>query len=155
MQPTFAKTIERVLLDTEADPDAVCLEITESVFLADAPRALTVLREVKRFGISLSLDDFGTGYSSLSYLRHFPVDIVKIDRSFTADLPTDVATKAVVRAIIDLSHVLDLSVTAEGVQTQRQLTEITELGADHAQGFHLSYPRSAHSLADYVSGEVA
>jgi EAL domain-containing protein (putative c-di-GMP-specific phosphodiesterase class I) len=150
MQPGFAHTIERVLAESEVDPERLCLEITESVFLADASRALAVLAAVKQLGVSLSLDDFGTGYSSLRYLRHFPVDVVKIDRTFTEDVPTDKATKAVVRAIIDLSHVLDLSVTAEGVQTPGQLTEIIDLGADHAQGFHISYPLPSSELSDYV-----
>ena len=98
------------------------------------------MRQPKDLGVALSLDDFGSGYSSLSYLRQFPFDIVKIDRSFTANVPTDTATRSIVGAMIDLSHVLDLTVTAEGVETTRELTEITNLGVDHAQGFHLSRP---------------
>ena len=117
MGPAFARTVARVLRDTGVDPTVVCLEVTESVFLTDAPRALTVLRAVKDLGVQLSLDDFGTGYSSLSYLRQLPVDIVKIDRSFTTNVPTDNITRSIVGAIIDLSHVSDLTVTAEGIET--------------------------------------
>jgi len=154
MGPAFADTVQRVLDDTGVDPTAVVLEVTESVFLADAARALTVLQEVKELGVGLSLDDFGTGYSSLRYLRNFPVDIVKIDRSFTADLGSDEPTRSIVSAMINLSHVLDLTVTAEGVETARELTEIIELGADHAQGFHVSHPLTPHQLAAYVGNPV-
>jgi diguanylate cyclase (GGDEF)-like protein len=151
MGPSFAHAVQRVLGETGADPAAVCLEVTETVFLTDAPRALAVLSEVKDLGVQLSLDDFGTGYSSLSYLRQFPVDVVKIDRSFTANVLTDRITRSIVGAMIDLSHVLDLTVTAEGVETPRELTEITHLGADQAQGFHLSRPLTPNQLAQYVT----
>jgi EAL domain-containing protein (putative c-di-GMP-specific phosphodiesterase class I) len=116
------------------------------VFLTDAPRALAVMRQLKDLGVALSLDDFGTGYSALSYLRQFPVDIVKIDRGFTAN---DKVTRSIVGAMIDLSHVLDLTVTAEGVETTRELTAITNLGVDHAQGFHLSRPLTPDQLTQY------
>lgn len=151
MGPAFAGTVERVLAETGAEPEALCLEVTESVFLADADRALTVLRDLKDLGIRLSLDDFGTGYSSLSYLRQYPFDVVKIDRSFTTAVPTDRVTRSIVAAMIELSHVLDLTVTAEGVETEVELTEIAGLGADHAQGFHLSPPLPARQLTDYLA----
>lgn len=150
MGPAFAQTVARVLHDTGTDPCAVCLEVTESVFLADAPRAQAVLQEVKSLGVGLALDDFGTGYASLSYLRHFPFDSVKIDRSFTADLTTDKATRSIVAATIDLSHILDLTVTAEGIETARQLAGFVDLGADHAQGFHLGRPVAADRLAQHL-----
>jgi EAL domain-containing protein (putative c-di-GMP-specific phosphodiesterase class I) len=105
MGPAFAQTVQRVLRDTGADPGAVCLAVTESVFLTDAPPALAVMRQPKDLGVALSLDDFGTGYSSLSYLRQFPFDIVKIDRGFTANVPTDTATRSIVGAMIDFRHV--------------------------------------------------
>jgi len=152
MGPAFAETVHRVLADTGADPHAVGLEVTESVLLADARRALTVLRDLKDLGVTLSLDDFGTGYSSLNYLRRFPFDVVKIDRSFTADVPLDRATRSIVGAMIDLSHVLDLTVTAEGVETAQELSLVAGLGADNAQGFLLSHPLSARGISDYVTG---
>lgn len=151
MGPGFAGTVERILAETDADPAAVCLEVTESVFLADADRALTVMADLKDLGVRLSLDDFGTGYSSLSYLRQFPFDVVKIDRSFTSAVPTDRVTRSIVAAMIDLSHVLNLTVTAEGVETAVELTEISRLGADHAQGYHLSRPLTGRQLTAYVA----
>ena len=133
-------SLQSILEATGADPAALSLEVTESVLLADEPRVHAVLNGVKDLGVALSLDDFGTGYSSLSYLRRFPFDAVKIDRSFTANLPTDRATRSITSAMIDLSHVLDLTVVAEGVETARELSEVEGLGADQAQGFHFSRP---------------
>ena len=152
MGPAFAETVRGVLDATGVNPGAVCLEVTETVFLADVPRAVAVMRELKDLGVRLSLDDFGTGYSSPNYLRHFPFDSVKIDRSFTAGVPTDKVTRSIVAAMIDLSHGMDLTVTAEGVENSSELTEITDLGADQAQGFHLSYPLTGDQLAQYVNG---
>ena len=144
--PAFARIVERVLSDTGADPGSVCLEVTERAFLVDTPRVLAVLEEVRGFGVRLVLDDFGTGYSSLNYLRQFPFDAVKIDHSFTAAVSTDQVTRSVVRAMIDLGHVLGLTVTAEGVETPALLEEVIALGADHAQGFHIGHPADAEQF---------
>ncbi len=154
MGSSFVKTVASVLQETGADPGRLCLEVTESLFLSDTERAARVLHEVKDLGVRLSLDDFGTGYSSLSYLQHFPVDIVKIDRSFTAKMTKDKATKSIVRAVIELSHVLDKSVVAEGVETTADLQEITELGADYAQGFYFSRPVSRDKISTYVQRQA-
>jgi diguanylate cyclase (GGDEF)-like protein len=150
MGPSFARTVESALADAEVNPAGLCLEVTESLILNDTARAAAVLGEVKSLGVQLSLDDFGTGYCSLSYLQNFPVDIVKIDRSFTAKLAADHATRSIVRAVIELSHVLDLSVVAEGVENPTELHHITELGADYAQGFHFSRPVSKYQLEDFA-----
>ncbi|QNK79349.1 bifunctional diguanylate cyclase/phosphodiesterase [Nakamurella sp. PAMC28650] len=154
MGSSFVKTVASVLSETGADPGRLCLEVTESLFLSDTERAARVLHEVKDLGVRLSLDDFGTGYSSLSYLQHFPVDIVKIDRSFTAKMTKDKATKSIVRAVIELSHVMDKSVVAEGVETTADLQEITELGADYAQGFYFSRPVSRDKISTYVQRQA-
>jgi len=154
MGPAFAHAIERILSNLALDPGALHLEVAESVLLADTHRAVDVLRQVKELGVSLSLDDFGTGYSSLGYLRQFPFDIVKIDRSFVAQVPDDAVTRSIVIAMIELSHALDLTVTAEGVESERELTDVVSLGADRAQGFHLSRPLTASQLAQYVSGRT-
>jgi diguanylate cyclase (GGDEF)-like protein len=138
--PAFAETVAHVLADTGTDPTMVVLEVTESVFFEDAPRATAALREVKELGVSLVMDDFGTGYSSLNYLRQFPFDAVKIDRSFIGDLTNEPATRAIVGAITDLGHVLDLIVVAEGIETQQQLNQVIGLGVDQAQGFYISHP---------------
>ncbi len=139
MGPGFAETVEQVLHDTGTDPADLYLEITETVLIDDSSRAAAVLGALKDIGIGLVLDDFGTGYSSLSYLRRFPFDVVKIDQSFIADLGSE-TTGAIVSAIIDLGHLLHLSVLAEGIETPAQLTQATKLGVDSAQGYHISYP---------------
>ena len=151
MGQSFARTVASALAETGADPRALCLEVTESLFLNDTRRAAAVLTEVKDLGVQLSLDDFGTGYSSLSYLQNFPVDIVKIDRSFTAKLSGDRATRSIVRAVIDLSHSLDMVVVAEGVETPEEVAQVTALGADYAQGFHFSRPIPKVKLDTYAA----
>ncbi len=139
--PEFARTVARTLADTGMEPEALCLEVTESVFLHDAPRARAILGEVKDIGVRLSLDDFGTGYSSLTYLQRFPFDGVKVSGSFIADLTgPDPAAHAIVSSVVDLAHALGLSVVAEGIETQHQLDTVIDLGADLAQGFLMSRP---------------
>jgi diguanylate cyclase (GGDEF)-like protein len=155
MGPAFANTVKGVLRETHTDPGSICLEITETVFLADSPRALAVLKELKGLGVRLWLDDFGTGYSSLNYLRQFPFDSVKMDRSFTSGLATDEVTRSIVSAVVDLSHVMDLTITAEGVETPREVSEITELGVDYAQGFHFSPPLTRDELTRHAGTVTA
>jgi len=154
MDPAFAHTVTRVLAETGADPAALSLEVTEGLFLGDTARALAVMKQIKVLGVRLSLDDFGIGYSSLGYLRHFPVDIVKIDRSFTADLTTDEATRSIVRAVIDLSQVLDLTVVAEGVETLAELDQLAALGVDQAQGYLFGRPLPKNELPDFVNDQA-
>ena len=155
MGPAFAQTVAAVLNDTGADPTALCLEVTESLFLGDTERAVNVMNEIKDLGVQLSLDDFGTGYSSLSYLQSFPVDIVKIDRSFTARIAKSKSTRSIVHAVIDLSHVLDMTVVAEGVETPDDLEWITEMGADYGQGFHFSRPIPRNDFSEYAAATFA
>jgi diguanylate cyclase (GGDEF)-like protein len=136
----FELTIKRVLDATGMDPANLFLEVTESVFLEDGPRALAVLEAINSLGVGLILDDFGTGYSSLNYLRRFPFDVLKIDAVFTANVATDPQTRTIVAAVIDLAHGLGLTVVAEAVETDAQLAVLSRLGADRAQGYHLSRP---------------
>jgi diguanylate cyclase (GGDEF)-like protein len=150
MAPGFHQTVDRILSTTGTDPQKVLLEVTESAFLEDGPRALSVLEKTKALGVGLVLDDFGTGYSSLSYLRRFPFDIIKIDQSFVSGLSTDHSTRKIVAAIIDLAHALDLSVVAEGIETEEQLAEVTSLGTDRAQGYYLCRPM----LVDQIDRRV-
>lgn len=152
MDAAFGATVARVLAETGVPPSSVLLEVTETVLLADSDRARGVLHELKELGVQLSLDDFGTGYASLNYLRQFPFDVIKIDRSFTADVFTDTVTRSIVGAMIELGHALGASVTAEGVETTRELGVVSGLGADHAQGFLLSHPLSFDRLTDYAVG---
>jgi EAL domain-containing protein (putative c-di-GMP-specific phosphodiesterase class I) len=146
MAPGFAGTVEAVLLDNHTDPGQVTLEVTESVFVEDAERALVVLGDLKQLGVTLALDDFGTGYSSLSYLKRFPVDIVKIDQGFIADLSRDATSSVIVSSVVELSHVLGMTVVAEGVETAEQHREVEALGCESSQGFYFARPMPAEDL---------
>jgi diguanylate cyclase (GGDEF)-like protein len=148
MSPDYATTVAAVLAKTNTDPRAVTLEVTESVFVQDSERALVVLNELKRIGVKLALDDFGTGYSSLTYLRQFPIDILKIDQTFVADLGDDPASHAIVASVIELAHMLGMTVVAEGVETARQHDRLAVLGCDSCQGYYFARPMSADNLVE-------
>jgi len=104
------------------------------------------LSKLMDIGVSISIDDFGTGYSSLSYLKHFPVNFLKIDRSFVADMLSDKNTYSIIRAIIDIAHALQLKVIAEGVENQAQLDMLMNLGCDEIQGYHISRPLNVEDI---------
>ncbi|MEO7819481.1 MAG: EAL domain-containing protein [Actinomycetota bacterium] len=146
MAADFANTVSAILTATQTDPTLVTLEVTESVFVQDSERALLVLNDLKRLGVMLALDDFGTGYSSLSYLKGFPVDIVKIDRIFIADLDRNPASRLIVSAIVGLAHGLSMNVVAEGVETYEQFEAIAALDCEAYQGFLFARPTSADEL---------
>ncbi|MCU0270288.1 MAG: EAL domain-containing protein [Acidimicrobiales bacterium] len=135
-----------ILADTHTAPALVELEITESVLMEDVAASAQALGSLRALGVTVAVDDFGTGYSSLSYLRQFPVDRLKVDRSFVNGLGTDPGDSAIVTAIITLAHNLGLRAVAEGVETAAQLTELRRLGCDQGQGFHLARPCSAHDI---------
>ena len=139
----FPSVVQSVLLATHTNPGLLTLELTESVFLEDSERALVVFEQLKKLGVLLALDDFGIGYSSLGYLRQFPIDIVKIDRSFTAELESDPASRSIVSAVIELAHVLDMMTIAEGVETPTQYKQVAALECDFCQGFYFAGPMSA------------
>jgi EAL domain-containing protein (putative c-di-GMP-specific phosphodiesterase class I) len=134
-QPDLVDRICATLRDAGADPTRLCLEITESALLEDADRALTTLGRLKDAGVLLAIDDFGTGYSSLNYLRRLPVDIVKIDRSFVAELGRSGAGDTIISGIIGLTLGLGLAVVAEGIELPEQATALLELGCTRGQGF--------------------
>jgi diguanylate cyclase (GGDEF)-like protein len=139
-QPDLVDRLAEILAKTGADPSRLCLEITESVVMEDAESIITSLNDLKALGVSLAIDDFGTGYSSLSYLKRFPMDILKIDRSFVDGLGRDPQSSSIAEAIVSLSHVLGLTATAEGVETAAQLEDLRSLGCDFAQGFYFAPP---------------
>jgi EAL domain-containing protein (putative c-di-GMP-specific phosphodiesterase class I) len=122
------------------------LEITESIAMKNADFTISALNEFKKMGIHLSLDDFGTGYSSLSYLKRFPLETLKIDRSFVRDITTDPNDAAIVTAVIALAHSLKLNVVAEGVETEGQLTFLKTHNCDHVQGYFFSHPLSEENF---------
>jgi diguanylate cyclase (GGDEF)-like protein len=149
MSPDFVATVASVLSRTDTDPRLVTLEVTEGGFLQDGERALVVLTEQKHVGVKLALDDFGTGYSSLSYLKRFPIDIVKIDQAFITDLDEDRASYAIVCSVIELAHLLDMTVVAEGVESAAQHKQLAALGCDYCQGNYFAGPLSTEHL-DYL-----
>jgi diguanylate cyclase (GGDEF)-like protein/PAS domain S-box-containing protein len=138
--------IEDVLNDTGLDPSCLELELTESLFMSDVTPAVDLLHRMKALGINLSIDDFGTGYSSFSYLSRFPIDVLKIDRSFVNDITHDANDAAIVASIIALAHNLRLSVIAEGVETAEQLDYLRHQGCDEMQGYYFSKPLAAHDF---------
>ncbi len=133
--PTLTCEIASALTAAAVDPGSLVLEITETVVMEDAEVNIMTLKRLKELGVQLAIDDFGTGYSSLSYLRRFPVDTLKIDKSFVRLLGRDAEDNAIVHAIITLAHTLGMQVTAEGVETDDQLRQLCELGCDMAQGY--------------------
>jgi EAL domain-containing protein (putative c-di-GMP-specific phosphodiesterase class I) len=121
------------------------LELTESILLQDVDSTIATLQGLKALGVKLSIDDFGTGYSSLSYLKRLAVDKLKIDQSFVRDMLTDADGASIVKAIVQLGHNLQLTVIAEGVETESQRQALTEMGCDEAQGYLISRPAPAEA----------
>ena len=151
LAPDICGMIDDVLVRTGVNADALCLELTESVFMGDADYFGKTLTSIKALGVDLSIDDFGTGYSSLSYLKLFPVDAVKVDRVFVDGLGTDPHDTALVAAIVAMASALELQVTAEGVETRHQLLGLKNLGVTRAQGFFLARPMSADAISQLVA----
>jgi len=137
-QPTFIADVANILKETNLDPRWLELELTESSIMKDPETAIEKLHELKLMGIKVAVDDFGTGYSSLNYLKRFPIDTLKIDKTFVSDVCRDPHDTAIVRAIINLGHALDLTVIAEGVETKEQLQYLSALECDVVQGFLFS-----------------
>ncbi len=132
-------------------PQLVELEITESQLMHDPDHAIRVMRALREAGFRIAIDDFGTGYSSLAYLTRFPVAALKIDRSFVADAPSDSADAAIVRMIIEMAHTLDLTVVAEGVETDAQMAFLSQFGCEQGQGLLLAPPMSADELGAFIA----
>ena len=126
------------------------MEISETFLLQESKLTDLVLHALKRLGVKLALDDFGTGYSSLSHMRRFPVDTLKVDRSFVRDFTTDTADAGVVSAVIQMGKSLHMLVVAEGVETREQASRLRELACTEAQGYYFSRPLRAADLADAV-----
>jgi len=149
--PKLVDDIGEVLSDTGIDPAQVELEITESVLMDDVEMSEETLQRLKALGVRLAVDDFGTGYSSLSYLRRFPVDLLKVDRSFVDGLGSDPSDSAIAAAVITLAHTLGLEAVAEGVETETQLAELRRLQCDTAQGFLLARPAPGDAIGELLA----
>ncbi|WP_133128239.1 putative bifunctional diguanylate cyclase/phosphodiesterase [Legionella nagasakiensis] len=150
-QPSFPQLIDHMLQKTGLSPKYLELELTESLFIKNIAQAVKVMHQFKEIGLKLAIDDFGTGYSSLAYLKQFPLDKLKIDKSFIHDLASDVHDAAIVKAVINLGHKLNLQVLAEGVENERQKSFIIKHGCDFAQGFYFKSPTRPEALNDYLN----
>ena len=150
--PHLADSLGRILSTNDIDPGLLKLEITESLLMKDPEFAMVELNRLKKLGLKLVIDDFGTGYSSLSYLHRFPIDTLKIDRSFVSTMLQDEGSKQIVRATTWLAHALAMDVVAEGVGDSGQLLQLQGLNCEYGQGFFLSRPlaeHDAHSVIDH------
>lgn len=149
--PDFKTTIVSALQSSGLDPRNLVLEITESMLMGDVDELAAQFHEIKNLGVSFSLDDFGTGYSSLSYLKKFPIDELKIDRSFLLEVPANNDDNSIVRAIIAMAHSLGQKVVAEGVEEVEQLDFLTQLNCDVIQGYFFSKPLNKADFVDFLS----
>jgi diguanylate cyclase (GGDEF)-like protein/PAS domain S-box-containing protein len=149
-QATLAKAIDRVLGETGLPAECLELEITESMMMGNTEKVLRILSELKEMKVQLAVDDFGTGYSSLGYLRRFPIDRLKIDRSFIDDVPASQHDSTIAKAIVSLAHNLGLQVIAEGVETHAQLDFLAQNGCDEIQGYLLSRPLDEQAARDFL-----
>jgi EAL domain-containing protein (putative c-di-GMP-specific phosphodiesterase class I) len=144
--------VAKTLATHGVPPEALRLEITESMLMADSASAAATLDALHELGVVLAVDDFGTGYSSLLYLRRFPVSILKLDRFFVSGLATNGVDGAIVGSMIDLAHSLGMTAVAEGVETAAQLAALQALGCDQAQGYLWSAPVPARTAARLLEG---
>jgi EAL domain-containing protein (putative c-di-GMP-specific phosphodiesterase class I) len=126
------------------------LEITESVMLQDSDGTLAVLTQLRELGVGIAMDDFGTGYSSLSYLHRFPITKIKIDRSFVNSIGLKNGGSAVIRAVVEIARSLRMTATAEGVETEQQMSKLCKIGCDHAQGYLVSPPVPAAKVRELL-----
>jgi EAL domain-containing protein (putative c-di-GMP-specific phosphodiesterase class I) len=136
-EPGFVRTIANVLEETRLDPALLELELTESVLMEDVDGAIAKAQDLRAMGVLLSIDDFGTGYSSMTYLKRFPINEIKIDRSFVGEIPANADDAAITTAIVAMARGLNVEVVAEGVETQEQLDFLTALGCHRAQGYYI------------------
>jgi diguanylate cyclase (GGDEF)-like protein/PAS domain S-box-containing protein len=156
-QPDLAEVVSSALHDAGLEPEHLQLEMTESVLMDDAATTITILETLKSLGLRLGVDDFGTGYSSLAYLRRFPVDVLKIDRSFVDGLGRDLEDSAIVAALVSLADTLGLTTIAEGVETELQRESLLVLGCSLAQGYFFGRPvaaEDAEMVLDRAAGAV-
>jgi EAL domain-containing protein (putative c-di-GMP-specific phosphodiesterase class I) len=146
VQADLVEMVARALFLSRLDPSCLKLEITESVLMRDIDGTIDKLWALKDLGVQLAIDDFGTGYSSLSYLKRFPVDTLKIDRSFVSGLGQDSNDTAIVRSVVALAKSLNLAVTGEGIETAEQLGQLQALGCDRGQGYLFAMPLDADEI---------
>jgi EAL domain-containing protein (putative c-di-GMP-specific phosphodiesterase class I) len=152
MDENLLRDIDDALADSGLDPALLQIEITESMVMLNVERAIMVLDAIHSRGVRLAIDDFGTGYSSMSMLKRFPVDTLKIDRSFVRELPQNAQDKAIAQAIISMGKALGLTIVAEGVETIEQDQFLRDHACDEIQGFLFSKPVPADQISELLRG---
>ncbi len=153
-QPDFADVVRRVMAETRVDPASVELELTETVLIARTEQARRMLSTLRNQGVRIAIDDFGTGYASLTYLRQLAVDVVKLDRSFVGGVETNPTDRALSTAIAEMARALDLTLVAEGVETEAQVRFLASIHCDELQGFLFSRPEPAERLIEMLSTDA-
>ena len=154
-QPDAVERVEQILQATGLPPSSLKLELTESLMMEHAEATITILKKLKALGIQLAIDDFGTGYSSLSYLYQFPIDTLKIDRSFVNRMDVELEKLELVRTIATLAWNLSMNVVAEGIETQQQLSHLKALGCEYGQGYFFSKPVDAIATEQLLADHAA
>jgi EAL domain-containing protein (putative c-di-GMP-specific phosphodiesterase class I) len=150
--PGFAEQVDEIITQLGLPPHLLQLEITESVLMDERSNSLEVLRRLKTIGVAVAIDDFGTGYSSLSYLRQYPIDVLKVDKSFVDAIETEEEARALVQTIIGLAHTLQLRATAEGVERWEQVEQLSRLSCDSGQGYVFARPLDSESIGALLAG---
>lgn len=148
--PDFITVVHNIIIETRVNPEFLELELTESMFMRNASATINALNSLSSLGVRFAIDDFGTGYSSLSYLRRFPIDTIKIDRSFIRDITEDPDDAAITSAIVVMAQSLSLNVIAEGVETANQLKFLRDNNCNSIQGYHYSHPMSAPNVTEFL-----
>jgi EAL domain-containing protein (putative c-di-GMP-specific phosphodiesterase class I) len=152
VNPRLVAVVTQALAASRIAPERLELEITEAVLLQNTETTMATLHQLRRLGVRIALDDFGTGYSSLSYLCSFPFDKIKIDRCFIKNIAEGSESVAVVRAVADLAASLNMTTTAEGVETEQQLQQVRALGCTEMQGYLFSKPLPHREIAQLIAG---
>lgn len=150
LDPDFVSQVHQAVVDSSLAPDQLVLEVTESIMISEASQALTAMRSLASLGVRLAVDDFGTGYSSLSVLQHFPLHVIKIDRSFIDNVQRTDGGKSLVRTIVAMAHALDADVIAEGVESTGQVASLVDLHCTKAQGYLFAHPVTPEEIPGVV-----
>jgi EAL domain-containing protein (putative c-di-GMP-specific phosphodiesterase class I) len=154
-EPDLAGTVADAVRSSGIDPQALCLEITESTLMRNTLATQGALRSLAGMGVKLAIDDFGTGYSSLIYLGRFPLNALKVDRTFVEGLGRRQDDSAIVAAVTDMAHALGMSVVAEGVEREDQVSELRGLGCDLAQGYYFARPETPEAFDRLLASAAA
>jgi EAL domain-containing protein (putative c-di-GMP-specific phosphodiesterase class I) len=153
-QNDIKETINKILKETQMDPECLEVELTETLALKDVDMAIAQMNMLKEMGIKIAMDDFGTGYSSLSYIQVLPITLLKLDRSFIINLETDEIAREIVSSVIRIAKAKKIETIAEGIENENQVKILKESGCDHAQGFYFGKPMPAEQFVSFFSEKI-